>query len=333
MSFLSIVIPVYNAEKYLEECFACIRAQNFTDYEVIIIDDGSKDGSPQICDQYAEEDARVKVFHIPNGGPSRARNLGFLKAAGDYIYCIDNDDCINSDEYFQAIYDSLSRTPVDVLQTGAIYIKEGETTARKILSLPAIGEQEIITPQQTISHLIMGEKYETSCWTKIINRDFLIQNKLFFDESLTVEDLDWNMRFLPIVKRYNLLPRTDYVHIFRQGSITASQGEKRLKNCLDQITVIKRWYTFFDNCPDQNLRVTMLGYLCYQFCITLGMSVTLPENMRLNVVDELCRLCKITKYGVGKRGKIAHLICRTLGFRVLFFVTGLYYKRFRTSVK
>ena len=333
MPFLSVIIPVYNAEKYLVECFKSIRKQTFPDYEVIIIDDGSRDASPQLCDQYAGEDDRVKVFHVPNGGPSRARNLGFQKAAGEYIYCIDNDDRIDGTGYFQAIRDSLSHTPVDVLQTGAKYIKAPETTARKILSLPTVDAGKIDMPQRTISRLIAARQYETSCWTKVINREFLIQNKFFFDESLTVEDLDWNMRFLQRVKRYNLLPGSDYIHIFRPGSITASQGEKRFKNCQDQITVIKRWYACFEHAPEQELARSLLAYLCYQFHITLGMSVTLPENLRMEVVDELRRLSGIIRYGRGRRERIAYFIYSLLGFGTLFRLAGLYYRNFRTSAK
>lgn len=333
MPFLSVIIPVYNAEKYLADCFESIRQQTFPDYEVIIIDDGSLDASPQLCDQYARTDNRVKVFHVSNGGPSRARNLGFQKAEGEYIYCIDNDDRIDGTGYFQAIHDSLSRTPVDVLQTGAKYIKIPETVARKTLSLPIVDDREIDMPQRTITRLIAAGKYETSCWTKVINRDFLIQNKFFFDENLTVEDLDWNMRFLPRVKRYNLLPGSDYIHVFRPGSITASQGERRFKNCQDQIAVIKHWYACFEHATEQELARSLLAYLCYQFHITLGMSVTLPENLRMEVVDELRQLSGIIRYGRGRRERIAYFIYSLLGFGALFRLAGLYYRNFRTSAK
>lgn len=92
---VSIVVPVYNVEKYLRICLDSVRAQEFTDFEVILVDDGSKDSSPEICDEYTQKDKRFKVIHQKNGGLSRARNVGVRAATGDYVYFLDSDDCIH----------------------------------------------------------------------------------------------------------------------------------------------------------------------------------------------------------------------------------------------
>jgi len=83
----SIVIPVYNSEKYLRRCLDSIQDQTYTDYEVILVDDGCKDSSPQICDEYATKYKRFKTFHCQNGGPSKARNIGLTQSRGGGIYC------------------------------------------------------------------------------------------------------------------------------------------------------------------------------------------------------------------------------------------------------
>jgi len=92
---VSIVIPVYNVEKYLRNCLDSVRAQKFTDFEVILVDDGSKDASPEICDEYAKKDGRFRVIHKTNEGVSHARNTGIKEAAGDYVYFLDSDDCMH----------------------------------------------------------------------------------------------------------------------------------------------------------------------------------------------------------------------------------------------
>lgn len=92
---VSIVVPVYNVEKYLRLCLDSVRAQKFTNFEVVLVDDGSKDGSSAICDEYAEKDKRFKVIHQKNGGVSHARNVGVKMATGDYIYFLDSDDCMH----------------------------------------------------------------------------------------------------------------------------------------------------------------------------------------------------------------------------------------------
>lgn len=92
---ISIIVPVYNTEQYLSRCINSILNQNFTDFELLLIDDGSKDGSGAICDAYAEEDTRVRVFHKENGGVSSARNLGLDNAKGEWVTFVDSDDCID----------------------------------------------------------------------------------------------------------------------------------------------------------------------------------------------------------------------------------------------
>ena len=96
---VSVIVPVYNIEKLLQRCIDSILAQTFTDFELLIIDDGSKDKSGEICDEYAEKDARIRVFHKQNGGVSSTRNLGRDEAKGKYIAFVDSDDFIYRSTY------------------------------------------------------------------------------------------------------------------------------------------------------------------------------------------------------------------------------------------
>lgn len=91
---ISVIVPVYNAEKYLHRCIDSILNQTFPDFELLLIDDGSKDQSGEICDEYAKKDSRVKVFHKENGGVSSARNVGIDNAVGEYICFCDSDDWV-----------------------------------------------------------------------------------------------------------------------------------------------------------------------------------------------------------------------------------------------
>ena len=93
---ISVIVPVYNVEKYLCSCIDSILAQTFTDFELLLIDDGSRDKSGEICDEYANKDCRVKVFHKENGGVSSARNLGIDESKGEYLFFVDSDDIISS---------------------------------------------------------------------------------------------------------------------------------------------------------------------------------------------------------------------------------------------
>lgn len=334
MPFLSIIIPVYNAEKYLQACFDSIKRQKFADYEVIIIDDGATDNSPEICDKYAENDNRVKVYHLQNGGASRARNIGFNKANGKYVYCIDNDDCIYDEYYFTRIYDYLSKNEVDILQTGATYISDEKNAKETVVDYNdapkfSINEIEII-----VDWLVKNNKYETSCWTKIIKTDFLRENKLYFDESLVVEDFDWNMRFLQCIKSYGILKSASYIHIFRQGSITSAKGAKRQKNCIDQIVTIKKYADLFQTKDfSTQLNKSLLSFLAYQYYITIGLASTLDKEYKKGIKKSLKEIRYIIKFSSGKRQKLLKLVYNFFGFNALTFVLSYYYNHHRKRCK
>ena len=94
MIYLSVIIPVYNAEKYLEDCVNSILNQQFSDYEILLIDDGSTDGSAALCYRLSMENEAVKTYHVPNGGPSKARNYALKKASGVFVQFVDSDDLV-----------------------------------------------------------------------------------------------------------------------------------------------------------------------------------------------------------------------------------------------
>ena len=93
----SIIVPIYNIEKYLSRCIDSVLAQSFSDYELILVDDGSPDNCPAICDEYAKKDSRIKVIHKKNGGLVSARQAGIVEAIGDYVFHLDGDDAICPD--------------------------------------------------------------------------------------------------------------------------------------------------------------------------------------------------------------------------------------------
>lgn len=127
MPTISIIVPVYNTEKYLHRCIDSILAQTFTNFELLLIDDGSKDNSGKICDEYAAKDSRVRVFHKENGGVSSARNLGLDNVQGEWITFVDSDDWITKDaiEYFQTSHDEdIIINPYIEFYEGKSYLKE-----------------------------------------------------------------------------------------------------------------------------------------------------------------------------------------------------------------
>ena len=125
MAEVSIIVPVYQVEKYIRQCVDSILAQTFTDFELILVDDGSKDGSGQICDEYAAMDRRVKVIHKENGGLSDARNRGMDQAAGNYFMFIDSDDYI-APTMLECLYKNILIEDADLAICNFLYLFEND---------------------------------------------------------------------------------------------------------------------------------------------------------------------------------------------------------------
>ena len=120
MPLISIIIPIYNVEKYIHETLGCIINQTFNNWECILVDDGSSDNSPAICDEYAKKDKRIRVIHKPNGGLVSARNAGYDVATGDWMMYVDGDDWLDAD-CCQIMLDAIAENPdVDILNISFI---------------------------------------------------------------------------------------------------------------------------------------------------------------------------------------------------------------------
>lgn len=185
MAVFSMIIPVYRTEQYLSRCIYSVLNQTFQDYEIILVDDGSPDNCPSICDEFAEIDSRVKVIHKINGGVSSARNVGIEEANGDYIWFVDSDDYI--EEFaLEQIYDAIQEKYADLYLFNTNSIKESFTG----------GFEEFLYRYYFTYIVGFGP------WNKIYRRKLLIENDLRFDTEETVgEDLLFNLNY------YNLLFR------------------------------------------------------------------------------------------------------------------------------
>ena len=113
MPKISIIVPVYNCEKYISNCINSVLEQSFKDFELILVDDGSSDRSFEICESFAKKDSRVRAIHQPNSGVSRARNIGLDEAKGEYIGFVDGDDCVDK-EMYERLYKNLADNNADI---------------------------------------------------------------------------------------------------------------------------------------------------------------------------------------------------------------------------
>ena len=255
----SVVIPVYNVEKYLRECVDSILNQTFMDFEVILVDDGSKDSSGIICDEYAAKDSRVKVIHKENGGQSTARNTGLNKACGDYVFFMDSDDFITYNEFFADIFQALDENTDIVLFRYQKYYNDenvkpiGTTFSKMVYN----------RSNELLSELVRYDTFYCSCWTKFIRTSLLKDNNIVFDEALCCEDMDWYYTVLEHAAFFKVLDKICINYRQRENSVTSVFKKKSVT---DFIFTIEKWYTKINDIKDTEKKNVLLSSLAKLYC-------------------------------------------------------------------
>ena len=237
--FISIIVPVYNVEEYIEDCLNSVAIQTFTDYEVILVDDGSTDNCPMICDCFADKYDRFCVVHKPNGGLSSARNAGIRAAKGDYLVFLDSDDfLINSDE-LEIIAKALNELIPDLLIGLPVEYDAGGS--KVIIHHPSgsWNENVLYKASSIINELYhMNGIWVTLAQTKIIKREYCLLNNLIFYEGIYHEDDEWIARVLLSKPQLAFLYHPWYGYRHRENSIVSSSDcKKKYKRICDKIKV------------------------------------------------------------------------------------------------
>lgn len=211
---LSVIVPVYNCENFIRECFDSILNQTYSNLELIIVDDGSTDGAVLICDDYEKKDKRVHVYHIPNGGVSNARNIGISKASGEYITFVDADDFIDLDTYNLCIK-TIENTNTDILCFGINVQKESNGKYIKYN----------FKNKGIVNNFISKPVYMHSPCNKIYRKKIICDNNILFSTELkTSEDLLFN--YCLVAKSGNINYLDKYLYYYRCNITSATH-----KNC------------------------------------------------------------------------------------------------------
>ncbi len=209
---LSIIVPVYNILEYLPRCVHSITAQTYTNLEILLVDDGSTDGTGQLCDELAGEDARIRVFHKENGGSSSARNLGIAHATGEYYGFVDSDDYI-APEMYEQLYCGIVEYNAQMAQIGRDEMDEQGNRLPNICEPPV--EKTFIKSEEFFKELLM-HRGDCSFCTKLIHRD-LFENQRFPLGKLN-EDFYLLIHMLTGIQGLVSLPTQAYHVFYRIGS-------------------------------------------------------------------------------------------------------------------
>ena len=227
--FFSIIVPVYNVEDYLSQCLESILCQSVTNFELILINDGSTDSSLEICRQYQQNSHQIKLIDKENGGLSDARNKGLLAAIGDYIIFTDSDDYWVGSEVLRDLNNLIKDSKPDlIIHEESRFFSEKDVACkynqRFIKNKSGRVEDEIL-------NLVYYDLYVASAWDKVIKKSILIDNQLFFPVGKKSEDIEWCGKLLQHIKTFSIYTKSFYTYRqVRQGSITTTVSAKHIED-------------------------------------------------------------------------------------------------------
>lgn len=288
----SIIIPVYNVEQYLRDCLDSVLAQTCPDWEAICVNDGSTDKSLVILEEYAANDARIKVVTQANAGTATARNTGMKEASSDYIFFLDSDDWLETDA-LQVLSDRLNGE--DILCFSGKRYFESSRMYNKADKLP---EKSYISGMDYYNeNALLTRDFAFVCVVlRIYNRAFIMRNNLFFDDDVSYEDNLWVPITLYHAQSVKVIPDALYVYRIREGS---KMQEASLKRKMDMLKVANRLASFF--IPAQGFdKTTVYRAITHHYQSALDVSGT--DRKKLN------GQCDWKRYRIVSRTKSRHIM-------------------------
>lgn len=311
----SVIIPVYNVSQYLKACVDSVLAQTYGYYELILVDDGSNDGSEAICDCYASEYGNVTVIHKENGGQSSARNLGVELARGQYFIFVDSDDYIAANT-LEMFADKIARHgELDIILSEYMYNVESDGTVIDNLPHQKSGDFEGIDGQQVI--LKMG--MEWSPCGKCFRTEFWRGKGFSFIEGIISEDFQLIDKVTLEAQKVSMVSAHYYYRWKNESSTMHANYEKLVK---DTIFVIEDWMQYLAECSyDKQLNTIIYSRLANMLEHTvMGNVFYSDKDMIDTLLDGAKRCCCVLKYDKSFEGFTIRLFVGTIGVRKTCFL-------------
>ncbi len=311
MPFLSVIIPIYKVEPYLRECVDSVLTQTFGDYEIILVDDGSPDNCPAICDEYAAKHDCVRVIHKKNAGLSEARNTGLVEATGEYVAFLDSDDFYYNNKLFENAHNLIMKSHPDIVFHNRKYYddytKQYLGESQEFCS-EALYETNVDKLLYTLSK---NDELDANASLKFIRRTFLTENRFTFLKGILSEDVEWFFHLLPQIESAALLPKDEggYAYRRRDGSITKNVSQKHVNNIIDIVCKNAEAYRDITKCDLRTAAI--LNYLAYEYYITLGLIYAYADKAQKKPLLKRMKAYQwLGKYSISRKTKKASWACK-----------------------
>lgn len=318
MKKVSVIVPVYKVERYLTQCVESIQKQTYQNIEIILVDDGSPDRCPQMCDEFAKKDSRIKVIHKANGGLSDARNYGIEAATGDYLIFIDSDDYWDSD----TALDHCMKVSISLDAEVTIFgFKKFYQESEESEIVPMTIHPEECHQLLPIEQLLKNNVFTTSACNKLIKASFFNDpSHIRFVKGQLSEDIEYCSQILLLAQRFAVVPENFYVYRQeRRDSISSNIG---IKNLTDIATVIEK---YINKSKGIEYNLPLLNYLSLQYILLMTITTFLSYKETKDILRKMKEFWWITKYDWCPYVRQASKV-RWAGFEITRRLLGIYKK-------
>ena len=323
----SVIIPVYNVSAYLRRCVLSVQQQTYKTLEIILVDDGSTDGSGLLCDELAMQDSRIRVIHKANGGLSDARNAGLHAAMGDYVLFLDSDDVWLLQDGLEKIEEALENNPTDLLlfKRVDLYPPKADTLSVENCSQSVERNYDVVfinthIVEKIFSELVRTQRFNMSACFQAIRRTLLTDNDIYFPFGMLSEDVDWSLRLWQKVETVQALNLNIYGYWHRHGSITTTYSIRNLR-CYDQM-----FTTWINRLSSLNERYAnaVAGYLAGLYVSCLYQYKQIAVQDRDEAKNILRRHQSLLQYSQNAKAHRVAIVYRFLGFHVMLYLFAAY---------
>ncbi len=324
MTLISIIIPIYKVEKYLNKCVDSVLNQKFKDLEIILVDDGSPDECPQICDEYAQKDSRIKVIHKENGGSSDARNSGIRIATGEYLMFLDSDDYWEGEDALTNIVGKINKDKFDVLIHGC---KDYSCITGDITISRTGYDHDLISAEskdEVLKYLFTSGLFPGSAWITVTRRNFILENDIFFITGIKAEDIDWLLNVFLNANSYASTDDTFYIYLkYRNDSIT---GTSDMKSIEDILYTLNKWEKILQSEQYVNLKTDVYSHLSYHYFTTFITYDNLPKDKKRDAAKLIKKYKYILKYSNSVKIRSASYLYNIFGLSIMSKLLSNYYQ-------
>lgn len=315
---ISIIIPVYKVEEYLEKCVDSVIKQTYDNLEIILVDDGSPDNCGKICDQYSKKDKRVKVIHKENGGLSDARNAGIDISRGEYISFIDSDDYVEID-YIETLYNSIIKSKADLAVCAHKVVYSNGSVIDK-----ATNNYYEYTSKEALKHMLYDQDLDLSAWGKLYKRNLF--DNVRYPKGRIFEDAATTYKLIDNAKKVVVYSMSKYFYIIRKKSITTNNFTMKkmdlIKSTDEMCTFIKNKYPDLEQAADRRMMYAYMSTLT-QFVKSNCKNSEVEDKLMTYIKNNSKKILKDKQ--IPKRDRIA-LISIKFGIKFYKIIWNFYEK-------